>query len=122
MMAVALLPLALGGCASVTEPSEPVICTLVAVSSLNVTVRDAVTSPRICDATVVSIQSGTPYELRRSGTAAACTYSGPEERPGAFEVRVSRAGYLDAAARTQVSADQCHVIPMQVTIDLQPRS
>jgi len=92
---------------------------LIAVSSLNVTVRDLATSQRVCDATVVAVLEGISYELRRAGTPEACTYAGPEERAGVFEVRASKAGYEPATAGSvRVSADQCHVIPMQVTIDL----
>ncbi len=119
MWAAALFPLALAGCDSVGEPTEPIICTLVAVSSLNVTVRDLSTQQRLCDATVVAVLGGASYELRRSGPAEACTYAGPEERAGTFEVRASKVGYEAATARNVlVSADECHVIPAQVTLDL----
>jgi hypothetical protein len=120
-LAAALLPLGLAGCESVTEP---VICTAIAVSSLNVTVRDQATSQRICDATVVAVLGGVPYELRRagSGTPEGCTYAGPEERAGTFEVRVTRGGFEAATARAQVNADECHVIPVQLTVDLRPIS
>ena len=121
--AMALLPLAVSACASVSDPSDGVICTLQAVSSLNVTVRDAATSQRLCDATVVAVQSGVSYDLRLSGPPEACTYSGPEERAGAFEVRVTRPGYQAAsAANVRVTADECHVIPVQLTIDLRRNS
>jgi hypothetical protein len=121
LLAAALLPLGLSGCASV---AGPVICTAIAVSSLNVTVRDQATAQHICDATVVAVRGGVPYELRRagSGTPEGCTYAGPEERAGTFEVSVTRGGYETATARAQVSADECHVIPVQVTIDLRKSS
>jgi hypothetical protein len=116
LLAAAVLPLVLIGCDSVTEP---VICTAIAVSSLNVTVRDQATSQRICDATVIAVLGGASYELRQPpGPPGACTYAGPEERAGAFEVRASRAGYETATARAQVNADECHVIPVSLTIDL----
>lgn len=111
-----LLPLGAVGCESVTEP---VICTAIAVSSLNVTVRDVATSQRICDATVTAVLAGVTWELRRSGSPEACTYAGPEERAGAFEVRVSRPGYVPAVVpNVQVTADVCHVIPVALTVDL----
>lgn len=119
VLAMALLPLGLAGCDSVTEP---IICTTIAVSSLNVTVRDQATSQRICDATVVAVLGGVSYELRRAGTPDACTYAGPEERAGVFEVRATRAGYEAATARAQINADECHVIPVQLTIDLRRSS
>jgi hypothetical protein len=117
----ALLPLAAGtACDRVTEP---VACTAIAVSSLNVTVRDAATSGRLCDATVTAVLAGVSYELRRSGRpdSTGCTYAGPEERAGIFEVRVSRSGYAAAVvANVQVTADVCHVIPVALTVDLHP--
>jgi hypothetical protein len=117
-----LLPLALGACASVNDPSDGVICTLQAVSSLNVTVRDAATSQRICDATVVATLQDVRYELRPSGPAELCTYSGPEERAGSFMVEVTKTGYQSAAAQNaRVTADECHVIPVLVTFDLRKR-
>ena len=116
---ILLVPLALVACASVNDPSDGVICTLQAVSSLNVTVRDQATSQRLCDATVVAVLDGTRYELRPAGTPQACTYAGPEERAGTFTVQASRAGYEAAtAANVRVTADECHVIPVQVTVDL----
>ena len=118
-----LLPLA--AVVACDHMSEPVICTAIAVSSLNVTVRDAATSQRICDATVTAVLAGVAYELRRSGSpdSAGCTYAGPEERAGAFEVRVSRAGYAPAVVpNLQVTADVCHVIPVPVIVDLRRSS
>jgi hypothetical protein len=111
---------ALAGCESVKIPTDPVVCTAIAVSSLNVTVRDAASGARICDATVVAIQPGERFELMRfPETPDACTYSGPWERAGVFEVRVERAGYQPAAVTgIRVSADECHVIPVAVAVDL----
>ena len=117
------LPLsALVACDDASGP-DPVICTAIAVSSLNVTVRDAATSARVCDATVTAILGSAAYELRRSGSPEACTYSGPEERAGTFEVRVTRPGYFPVAVtNVQVAADVCHVIPVSLTVDLRPSS
>jgi hypothetical protein len=105
-------------CDDASNP-DPVICTAIAVSSLNVTVRDVGTSARICDAAVTALLGGTTFELRRSGSPEACTYAGPEERAGVFEVRVTRAGYAPAVmSNVQVGADVCHVIPVQLTVEL----
>jgi hypothetical protein len=114
-----LLALALAGCASVNDPSSGVICTMQAVSSLNVTVRDQATSQRICDAAVIAMLDGTPYAVRPAGPPEACTYAGPEERAGTFTVQASKTGYESASAgNVRVTADECHVIPVQLTIDL----
>jgi hypothetical protein len=120
LAAITVFGLILTGCESTTDLTDGTVCTLIAVSSLNVTVRDSGTGQRICDATVVAVQDGTTYELRRSGTPDACTYAGPEERSGTFEVRVSKTGYRPGTATAQVGRDECHVIPVQVTVDVQP--
>jgi hypothetical protein len=118
-IAIGLLALAPIACASVNDPSDGVICTLQAVSSLNVTVRDLATAQRICDATVVAVLDGTRYDLRPAGTPDACTYAGPEERAGLFTVQASKTGYdAGTAGNVRVTADECHVIPVQVTVDL----
>ena len=115
--------LLLVGCASVPNPgvTDPgVICTAIAVSSLNVTVRDAATGQPVCDATVIASQGNDNYELRRTGD---CRYAGPEERPGVFEVRATRAAYQAASlGNVRVNRDECHVIPVAVTVELRPGS
>jgi hypothetical protein len=120
---VVSVSLAVSGCATVKINDPGVICTAIAVSSLNVAVRDIVTGQRVCDATVVAIRNVERYELRRTGDPQACGYAGPEERAGVFEVRAARAGYQDATVgNIRVDADECHVIPVAVTVDLRPLS
>jgi hypothetical protein len=120
------LSLVLSGCASVKDPgiTDPgVICTMIAVSSLNVTVRDTATGQRVCDAAVVAIQGGDRYELDRTGDPQGCGYAGPYERAGVFEVRATRPGYQAASVgNVRVGADECHVIPVSLTVDLRPGS
>jgi len=107
-------------CASVKTPTDPgVVCTAIAVSSLNVTVRDTATGAPVCDVRVTAVHAGTTYTLRQTGD---CRYAGPEERDGVFEVRAEKAGYIPASfINVRVTKDECHVIPVQLTIDL-PRS
>jgi hypothetical protein len=117
------LSLVFSGCrtAGVTDPG--VICTAIAVSSLNVAVRDTATGERVCDAAVVAIQGGDRYELRPTGDPQACGYAGPYERAGVFEVRATRPGYQAASVgNVRVAADECHVIPVALTVDLRPGS
>jgi hypothetical protein len=116
----AAVPLVLAGCEGTTEP---VLCTAIAVSALNVTVRDQATSQRICDATVTASLGSTTYTLRPQGVPDDCTYAGAEEVAGTFEVRATRSGYeAGTASGVRVTADECHVIPARVTIDLRRRS
>jgi hypothetical protein len=121
--AVLSLSLVFSGCRSVKVTDPGIACTAIAVSSLNVTVRDTVTGLRVCDAAVVAIQGGERYELERSGDPQGCGYAGPYERAGVFEVRATRPGY-DAASvgNVRVGADECHVIPVALTVDLRPGS
>jgi hypothetical protein len=104
------------GCGAALEPR---VCTLIAVEALTVTVVDAATGQRICDATVTATEGAFTVELRPFGPAQDCSYSGPTERPGSYEVRVTRTGY-EAALRPDVTvtADECHVIPVRLGFDL----
>jgi len=95
------------------------VCTLVAVDALVVTVTDAATGQRLCDAKVLAVEGAFSAELRASGAAQECVYSGPTERAGLYEVRASRAGYEPGAiGGIRVTADECHVIPVRVTVPL----
>ena len=112
-----MVGLAASGCVA-EKINDPVVCTAIAVSSLNVTVRDAATGARVCDAAVVAIQGAARYELRRTG-GPDCGYAGPEERAGLFEVRAARDGYQPAVVTgVRVTEDECHVIPVFVSLDL----
>ena len=102
-----------------TDPG--VVCTAIAVSSLNVSVRDAATGALVCDALVIAIQGDIAYELRRTGDTGGCGYAGPEERAGVFEVHATRVGYQAArVTNVRVREDECHVIPVSLTVDLRP--
>ena len=111
---------ACAGCTeSPTFPGDPRVCTAVAVQSLNVTVLDAASGQRVCDATVVASEGAFQETLRSFGTEADCVYAGPTERAGVYEVRVSKAGYQPASvSNVRVGEDECHVIPVKLTISL----
>jgi hypothetical protein len=109
--------LALVGC---DNPTEPRVCTAIAVDAIVVTVVDASSNQRICDAAVVAVDGSFRAELRPfPGSPPECTYSGPTERAGTYEVRVSQPGY-EPVSQTgiRVTADECHVIPVRVTIQM----
>ena len=100
-------------------PNDPgIICTAIAVSALNVTVRDAASGASVCDATVIALENtGPTHDLRQTG---ACTYAGAEERSGPFTVVVIAPGYkLARVDGIQVGRDECHVIPVQVTVPVE---
>lgn len=110
---------ALGAAGCGDEPS-PVICTAIAVAALNVTVLDAATSRPICDAEVTVTDGGFRETLPVfPASGAGCRYSGPFERPGTYTVTVRRAGYpTETQSGVRVTADECHVIPVPVTVRL----
>ena len=112
--------LGLAGCA---PPTEPHVCTAIAVDALVVTVVDGASGQRLCDATVIVIDGGFTEALRPFPAVTECTYSGPTERAGQYEVRVTRSGYVPATlTNVRVTADECHVIPVKLTVSLRPAS
>jgi hypothetical protein len=112
-----LAVLGLTGCES---PADPVVCTAIAVQAITLTVVDGASGQRVCDAAVTVVDGSFSEVLPPfPGSAAECTYSGPTERAGTYEVRVSRAGYQPATERNvRVTADACHVIPVRLTVTL----
>jgi carboxypeptidase family protein len=112
------LCLVLAGC---DHAPEQRFCTAVAVDALTVIVTDAATGQRICDATVTATDGAFSAELRLFELGQDCSYSGPTERPGRYDVRVTRAGY-EAVVRPDVTvtADECHVIPVRLDFALSP--
>ena len=94
-------------------------CTAIAVPALNVIVLDSSTGDRICDATVLAVEGSFSGVLDPFPAGPTCSYSGPHERPGVYEVSVTKAGYQPAAERNvRVTADECHVITRQITVTL----
>jgi hypothetical protein len=115
---LAIACFALVGCDH--KPTDPIVCTAIAVDALVVTVVDASSGQRICDAKVVAIDGAFSEELRLFGSPTECTYSGPTERAGLYEVRATRAGYEPATTtRVRVARDECHVIPARVLVQMQ---
>ena len=114
--AVGSAVLGLAGCES---PADPVVCTAIAVQAITLTVLDGASSQRICDATVTVADGSFSEVLRPFPGATDCTYSGPTERAGTYEVRVTKAGYAPATqSNVRVTADECHVIPVRLTMTL----
>jgi hypothetical protein len=107
--------LGLSGCESPTG----VVCTAIAVDAIVVTVVDGASNQRICDATVTAAEGSFSEVLRPFPAGTECTYSGPTERAGLYEVRVSRAGYAPTTtSNVRVTRDECHVIPVRITVTL----
>jgi hypothetical protein len=114
--AVCSVTLAFAGCES---PANPVVCTAIAVDALVITVMDGATGQRICDATVTAVEGSFSEVLRPFPAATECTYSGPTERAGVYEVRVAKAGFAPTTtSNVRVTRDECHVIPVRLTVTL----
>ena len=95
------------------------VCTAVAVPALAVTVLDGSTGQRVCDATVVAVEGSFSSTLEPSLGGGTCSYSGPYERAGVYEVRVTKQGYQpDVERNVRVTADECHVVTQQLTLTL----
>jgi hypothetical protein len=120
VIGVLTVSLGLAGCA---PPTEPHVCTAIAVDALVVTVVDSASGQRLCDAAVTVVDGAFTQELRPFPAVTECTYSGPTERAGQYEVRVTRSGYVPATmANVRVTADACHVIPVKLTVSLRAAS
>jgi hypothetical protein len=113
--------LAGAGCISHTPTSpESPVCTAVAVPALSITVLDAATARRVCDASVVAVDGAFQEDLRAWGSDDDCRYLGPTERPGSYEVRATKPGYRPAVVPgVRVDADECHVKTVAVTLFLE---
>jgi hypothetical protein len=111
------------GCWKAESPQDPgggVVCTAQYVYGLSVTVHDKATGQRLCDAEVVAVSGSYRETLQTYGPAASCDYTGAGERPGVYDIQVSRAGFqVGTAPAVRVGADECHVIPARVTVQLE---
>lgn len=109
-----------GGTGACSSPRPGgVACTTQFVYGLAVTVRDQASGERVCDAEVVAVAASYRETLTAFGPPDACTYPGAGERPGVYELSASRPGYRPATVTgVRVGADECHVIPIQVTVEM----
>jgi hypothetical protein len=121
---VVLVAAAVGGsgCMGTRGPSPPdgVVCTAQYVFGLAVVVQDKATGARVCDAEVVALADSYRETLEAFGPSDSCSYSGAGERPGVYELRASKPGFqLATVSAVRVAADECHVIPARVTVNLE---
>jgi hypothetical protein len=122
ILAVVLLAVGGAGCMGSDSPRMPggVACTAQFVYGLAVTVLDRATGQRVCDAEVVAVAGSYREALSAFGPPDACTYAGAGERADVYELRASRPGFRPATVTgIRVGADECHVIPARVTVELE---
>lgn len=111
---VATLAASASGCLGGTA------CTAVLIYGLNVTVVDATTQARLCDAQVVA-RDGAYSETLTLQPGSPCTYVGAGERPGAYTLTATQTGYatITRAAPAVVRDESgCHVLGVSYTISL----
>lgn len=104
------------GCGSKKE------CTLSEVSGLVISVIDQSSGNAICDATITIRDGSFEQSLVANSQTGDCSYAGANERPGTYEISVSRAGFLPATSDAVVHEDDsgCHVVPVFTAIALTP--
>jgi hypothetical protein len=104
------------------EPSTAA-CTEEIVEALAVDVRDE-KGFEVCDATVIAHLGALDIELQPTPLGNGdCFWSGLAERPGVYDVTVSKFGYQTVKAgpfEANRDAQGCHVVPASVNVTLQP--
>ncbi len=102
-----------GACSD--RPLGP-ICTAEAVFGIQVDVLDGSGAPAAQGATGVAVEDAFADTLMIFD---AVRMAGVVERPGTYEVTVSKPGFVTWSARNiTVTADECHVIPVTLQANL----
>ena len=101
--------------------TDGIPCTQEARAGLNITVKDAVTNQLLGDGITVKATDGSYMETLEFFNANEPVFSGAWEREGDYIISVSGIGYVTFVSEIiTVIADECHVIPQQLQIILQP--
>ena len=123
LLFIAITSAALGNCRS----PFGVVCTDIFKYGLHITVADSATGSPPLEATLTAT-SGSFVEVDGPRGPLQQVVNGPPvlvlyaagERPGWYTVLVQAPGYLDwRRAPVRVTADQCHVRPVEITARLQ---
>lgn len=103
------------------QNDDGIACTQEARAGLNVTVKDAATNNYLGLGTTVLAKDGDYSETLEYMDGIVPTFAGAWEREGNYILRVSAEGYATYTSETiTVTSDECHVIPQQVEVLLQP--
>lgn len=102
--------------------NDDVICTMEARAGLNIIVKDVLTGEFLSEGVTVIAQEGDYSEtlqlLTWDNTA---VFLGAWERKGTYDVTVTKDGYQTfTSAPITVTADICHVIPVEFTVEMIP--
>lgn len=103
------------------DDDNQVNCTMEARAGLNVTIQDAVTHAVLTEGVSVVAMEGT-YSETLERIPGSDVFSGAWEREGSYVLTVSKEGYQTYTSETiVVTADVCHVIPQNRTVELTPQ-
>ncbi len=101
--------------------TDEIQCTLEARAGLNITVKYAVTNQILSNGITVIAKDGIYTETLEFFNVNNPVFSGAWERQGTYIVTVSGAGYLTYVSNAiTLTSDECHVIPQQLQVVLQP--
>lgn len=101
--------------------TDEIQCTEEARAGLNITVKNAVTNQVLGNGITVTAKDGNYTETLEFFDAKNSVFSGAWERAGTYIVTVSGVGYITfVSGAITVAADECHVIPQQLQVVLQP--
>ncbi|MEX2350697.1 MAG: hypothetical protein WD554_07435 [Flavobacteriaceae bacterium] len=103
------------------KDDDGIACTQEAKAGLNVTVKDATTNNYLGLGTTVLAKDGNYSETLINIDVIVPEFAGAWEREGNYILTVSAEGYVTYISETiTVTSDECHVIPQQVEVLLQP--
>jgi hypothetical protein len=103
------------------KKDDGIVCTMEARAGLNVTVKDAATNNYLGIGTTIIAIDGTYSETLEYMEGIIPTFAGAWEREGNYILTVSAEGYVTYVSETiTVISDECHVIPRQIEVLLQP--
>ncbi len=101
---------------------DDINCTQEARAGLNITVKNAVTNQVLGAGISVIAKDGNYTETLGFFNGTNPMFSGAYEREGTYIVTVSGVGYTTFVSDAIiVTADECHVIPQQLQVNLQPQ-
>lgn len=104
-----------------SNKNNDIQCTEEARAGLNITVKDAVTNQILGEGITVKASEGNYTETLEFFNANNPIFSGAWEREGTYIVNVSGVGYVTYISEAiLVTSDECHVIPQQLQVSLQP--
>ena len=102
--------------------TDEIQCTEEARAGLNITVKNAVTNQVLGNGITVTAKDGNYTETLEFFDVNNPIFSGAWEREGTYIITVSGSGYITFVSEAiTVTSDECHVIPMQLQIVLQPK-